>query len=371
MDFFGWLRLLARNRFAVSPSRLPTALSITLFSAVNTGLRWIQTVRFGRRIARVEIAPDPVFIIGHWRTGTTMLHELLSLDRRHRPPTTYESLIPNHFLISERWLRHWLWFMLPRTRPMDNMRVSFGRPQEDEAALCLRGTPSPFATVAFPNRPPQYPRFGDLEELSPAELERWQRSMRRYLKELLFKRPGQLVLKSPQHTFRLRVLTKMFPQARYIYMVRDPYVVFPSTVHFWKTMYTIHGLQRPNLDALHDYVFDAFLAMHEKFEATRELIDPEQLYSLRYEELARDPLNQMRVLYEYFRWPDFDTVEPAIRQYSERSKRYKTNRYELTAGLQDEITRRWSPYIEKYGYGPHSQDRREVGKEHCGARHEG
>ena len=146
----------------------------------------------------------------------------------------------------------------------------------------------------------------------------------------------------------------MFPQARYIYMVRDPYSVFPSTVHFWKTMYSIHGLQRPNLEALHDYVFDTFLAMHGKFEATRELIQREQFCLLRYEELARDPLTQMRALYEHFRWQDFDTVEPAIRQYAERSKRYKTNRYELTPGLRDEITRRWSPYIEKYGYGSES-----------------
>jgi hypothetical protein len=351
MDLLAWLRLLARNRFDVSPSRVPAALGITLVAAVNTGLRCVQSLRFARAVARVEIAPDPVFIIGHWRTGTTMLHELLALDPRHRCPTTYESLCPNHFLISDRLVRRWLWFILPRTRPMDNMRVSFDRPQEDEAALCNRGVPSPFATVAFPNRPPQYPRYVDLEDLSPGELARWEKGFRAFLQELLFKRPGQLVLKSPQHTFRLKTMNRMFPRSRFICLVRDPYALFPSTVHFWTRMYETHGLQRPNLESLEDHVFATFSAMHERLEEARAGIDPARFLDLRYEELVADPVATVRAVYERFQWPDFSSVEPAIVKYAERSKRYKTNRYELSPELRRQVARRWAPYIEKYGYG--------------------
>jgi hypothetical protein len=342
---------LARNRFAVSPSRVPAALGITLAAAVNTGLRCVQSLRFARAVARVEIAPEPVFIIGHWRTGTTMLHELLALDPRNRCPTTFESLCPNHFLISERLVRRWLWFVLPRTRPMDNMRVSFDRPQEDEAALCNRGVPSPFATVAFPNHPPQYPRYGDLEDLSPAELARWEKQFRAFLKELLFKRPGQLVLKSPQHTFRLKAIDRMFPHARFICLVRDPFVVFSSTVHFWTKMYEAHGLQRPKLESLGEQVFATFSAMHERLEQARKRIDPGRFVDLRYEELVADPVAAVRAIYERFQWPDFPSVEPAINKYAERSKRYKTNRYDLSQELRQEIACRWAPYMEKYGYG--------------------
>jgi hypothetical protein len=351
MELFAWIRLLARNRFAVSPSRLPAALGITLVSPVNTALKWWQGLRFGRRAGRVEIAPDPVFIIGHWRTGTTLLHELLALDPRHRCPTTYESLSPNHFLVSERFVRYWLWFILPRTRPMDNVRVGFDRPQEDEAALAIRGVPSPFATVAFPNRPPQHPRYVDLEDLSPAELARWEDAFRTFLKLLLLKRPGQLVLKSPQHTFRLKTLSRMFPQARFIHLVRDPYEVFPSTVHFWTKMYQAYGLQRPNLRGLDDYVFDTLTAMYEKLEEARALIDRERFYDLRYEQLTGDPAAAVERIYDYFRWPDFPAVRPAVVKYAERARHFKTNRYELTPELREAISCRWAAYLEKYGYG--------------------
>ncbi len=350
MELTAWLRLLARNRFAVSPSRLPAALGITLASAINTALRGWQAVRFGRRAARVEITPDPVFIIGHWRTGTTMLHELLALDPRHRCPTTFESLCPNHFLVSERFVRYWLWFILPRTRPMDNVRVSFDRPQEDEAALCNRGVPSPFATVAFPNRPPQYPRYVDLEDLSAAELARWQRAFRTFLKLLLLKRPGQLVLKSPQHTFRLKIIQPMFPQAQFIHLVRDPYEVFPSTVHFWTRMYKVHGLQRPNLKRLHEEVFETLRAMYRRLDESRALIAPASFYELRYERLVADPAAAVQAIYEHFQWPGFAAVLPAVLKYAERAKRFQTNRYELSPELRQEIASRWATYIEKYGY---------------------
>jgi hypothetical protein len=85
-EFFAWLRLLARNRFAVAPARIPRAVGITLAAAVNSSLRGVQALVYGRRVRRTPVPDDPIFIIGHWRTGTTMLHELLALDPRHRCP---------------------------------------------------------------------------------------------------------------------------------------------------------------------------------------------------------------------------------------------------------------------------------------------
>ena len=82
--------------------------------------------------------------LGHWRTGTTYLHELLIRDPRHSYPTTYQCLAPGHFLISEAWLPKVFFFFVPSRRPMDNMPAGWDRPQEDEFGLCLLGAPSPW-----------------------------------------------------------------------------------------------------------------------------------------------------------------------------------------------------------------------------------
>src|SRR5580700_687148 len=67
MTFGVWLRLLARNRFAVDFALWPAAFVISAVTMVNSALALLQSLRFGRKIARTEIREPPVFIIGHWR----------------------------------------------------------------------------------------------------------------------------------------------------------------------------------------------------------------------------------------------------------------------------------------------------------------
>ena len=350
IDFFAWARLLIRNRCAVSLWRLPQVILITLVAVLNTCLRWAESARFGSAVRAIELDDDPVFIIGHWRTGTTMLHELLALDPRHRCPTTYESLAPNHILLSERLVRRFARRLLPRTRPFDNMRMSFDRPQEDEAALSLRGQPSPFLTVAFPRRAVQDPPYITLEGLTPRQLSAWKARLTWYLRLLLYKRPGRLVLKSPQHTFRIPVLQEMFPRAKFIHLVRDPFAVYPSTVHFWRTMYDRYGLQGYDLETLEERVLATFAEMHTRLEATREHIDAERFYELKYEDLVDRPIAQLESLYKSLELGDFTACRPAVEEYAQRSLRYRTNQYELDAATRAKIHQRWSAYIEKYGY---------------------
>ena len=350
IDFIAWSRLLIRNRCEVSLWRVPQVMLITLVAVLNTCLRGIELVRFGSAVRAVELHDDPVFIIGHWRTGTTMLHELLALDPRHRCPTTYESLSPNHILLSEPLVRRFAGRLLPRTRPFDNMRMSFDRPQEDEAALSLRGQPSPFLTVAFPRHAVQDPAYITLEGLTPKQLSAWKARLTWYLRLLLYKRPGRLVLKSPQHTYRVPVLQEMFPRAKFIHIVRDPFVVFPSTVHFWRTMYERYGLQDDDLKTVEERVLVGLEQMHARLEATRQQIDADRFFELKYEDLIARPIEQMELLYKLLDLGDFAVCRPAMEKYAQRSQRYRTNQYELDEATRATIRNRWSAYIEKYGY---------------------
>src|SRR5262249_14864124 len=85
-DAFTWARLLVRNRFAVHRSRWGVAAVISGVSLFHTALGLAQRAVYGRRLARTPIADAPVFILGHWRSGTTLLHELLTRDPRHAFP---------------------------------------------------------------------------------------------------------------------------------------------------------------------------------------------------------------------------------------------------------------------------------------------
>lgn len=349
-DFFAWMRLLSRNRFAVHPRYWYIAAIITCVSFCHTMLRLLQDAIYGRRVAKTIIEQHPIFILGHWRTGTTLLHEFMILDPRHSFPTTYECLNPNHFLLTEKLFSRLFKFLMPSRRPMDNMKFGFDRPQEDEFALCMLGQPSPYLTIAFPNRPPQCQKYLDLEGISPRRLRSWKRDFLLFLKQVTFRNPRRLILKSPPHTARIKVLRQMFPQALFVHIVRDPYVVYPSTVNLWKTLFVTHGLQKPTFRGVEDMVFENFTRMYDRLDEGKKLLDPQQYYELRYEDLTRDPVNELRKMYDHFQLGGFNQFLPPLQDYLATIKGYETNRYQLSEQERAEVTKRWGKVIRQYGY---------------------
>lgn len=348
-SFSAWTRLLIRNRFAVHWSRWHFAVLSTLLSVVNSYLGLWQKILFGKRVAKTVIADPPIFIVGHWRTGTTLLHELLVLDDRHTAPTSYECLVPHHFLLTE-WAAPCLEFLVSKHRAMDNMDSSLHHPQEDEFVWCMQGQPSPYLFIAFPNRPPLYDRYLDLEQLTSRELGAWKRTLFRFVQQVYFRRRKAVILKNPTHSFRIKVLLDIFPQAKFIHIVRDPYVVYPSTIHLHKALHRIHGLQRPRFEGLDEKVLSTYVDLYRKLDEGRKLVDPSRFYELRYEDLIADPEGQLRRLYEHLGLGGFEQYRPRLRQYLADHADYATNTYELTAEQRAIVTERWGEVSHRYGY---------------------
>ena len=350
MTLWGWLRLLVHNRFAFERRFWLPALALTFTSAFNTLWGWITLLTHGWRVARVKINKPPIFVLGHWRSGTTLLHELLACDPRFAYPTTYACLAPTHFLRTEWVARRWFNFMIPDRRPMDNMPAGLQRPQEDEFALCNLGLPSPYLSIAFPNRPPLDAEYLTFDGVPARERRRWQRKLTWFLRQLTYRDRRRIVLKSPTHTGRVRVLLEMFPEARFVHIVRDPLVVFPSTVKLWKSLAKRDAMQTPTHAELEERVLTTFERMYEAFERDRPLIPPGHICDVRYEDLVADPVAVMRRVYDELGLSEFEHALPAIKAYLAAADGYQTNQFELSSEQEAEISRRWQGFAERYGY---------------------
>jgi len=350
MSSIALLRLLARNRFRVHLARVPMLLVLLFTTSLSTWWGWLQLLFYGRRIARTEIREAPIFILGHWRSGTTLLHEMLILDRRFAFPDTYACFNPGHFLMTGWWWRPCLSLLLPKVRCMDNMALGCRSPQEDEFALCNMGLPSPYLSLMFPGRPPVDQQYLDMAGVAAADRERWKRGLLWFLKCLTLAHGKRLVLKSPPHTSRIRTLLELFPDARFIHIHRDPQVVFPSTVNLLKRLARDQGLQRPEHDGVADLVFDNFERMYAAFERDRSLVAPTRICDVSYDALVADPVGQMRRIYESLNLGGFDEVLPALEKYLAGCADYRTNRYQVSPEQRAEIDRRWGPLMRKYGY---------------------
>jgi hypothetical protein len=276
------------------------------------------------------------------------LHNLLSLDPRHTCPTMYQCLMPNHFLLTERFVTRY--FPLGGKRPMDDVAVGWDQPQEDEYALCMMGLPSFHLSLAFPNHPPAYLDYLDLERVPPRARAAWKRGLLRFLKRVAYRRPGRLVLKSPEHTARIRTLLELFPDARFVHIVRNPYVVFSSLVKMLRAVYAAFGLQRPTYAGLEEFIFTTYPGILDRLEEGRRFVDRARFYELRYEDLVKDPVGQLRTVYDHLSLGGFAEVRPRLEAYLAAQADYHPNRYDMDPALRAEITRRWGAVIERYGY---------------------
>lgn len=328
----------------------PMLASAIVSGLVNSALGSIQRATHGARIENLQLAQPPLFILGHWRSGTTLLHELLALDERHKPPTSLECFAPTHCLVSGRYLKK-LRFLLPDKRPMDDMAFGWQRPQEDEFALMNMGLPSVYRQIAFPNNPPIDLETLDFDGVPAKERERWQEGLRRFVKTVALRNPKKrIVLKSPQHLGRVGVLLEAFPDARFVHIVRDPHVVFHSTAKLWKALFEIHALQTPGFEGLEERVLSSFERLYAGFERDRNLIAPGRLHELRYDDLVADPLTELRKLYDGLSLGGFDRVRPGVEAYLRDTANYRTNVFEPDPAIAAKIDRRWGRFMRSYGY---------------------
>jgi hypothetical protein len=350
MPLHVWLPLVAEHRARASLEKWGLMATVSAVAAFNSVAEPLCEARFRRQIRRRPATEPPLFIIGHWRSGTTLLHELLMLDERFCCPTTYQCFAPGHFLLTEDALTAALGWIMPAKRPMDNVAAGWDRPQEDEFALVNLGAPSPYRRMAFPVTSPRRPEALDVTRLSPADLDRWKRALRRFLDRLAVRDPRRPVLKSPPHTARVGVLAEMFPGARFLHITRDPFVVFSSTVRLWKSLHDVQSLQVDRGAGIEDYVFDAFEEMYAAFERDRIGLPPDALHEVRYEDLVADPVTCLENAYERLQLGDFPRVRPALERQAHDMKRYRTARYRHDPRLVAEIVSRWKAYIDRYGY---------------------
>ena len=346
-----WFSTLARNGFPVSLSRLHTCASISLCTFVNSAAATVDGLLYSRRVAETELVAPPIFILGHWRAGTTFLHELLIRDPEFTYPNTYQCFVPHHFLFTGTWLAPLVEPLLPKRRPMDNMAAGWNHPQEDEFAMACLGVPTPYLSMMFPRRGATYPEYLDLQSLSPRELDRWKSQLFRFFQRITFRDPRRIVVKSPPHTARVRTLLELFPEAKFVHITRNPYELFVSTVNLWKSLNEEQRMQGlGDQEWVEEYVLDSLERMYQAYEADCQQLAEDQIYQIRFEDLVKDPCGALDSVYSQLDLGSFSRAEETVSNYLSSVKNYRRNHYDLPDEKGAIVRKRWSSYFESYGY---------------------
>lgn len=345
-----WLRLLRENRFSIDLAYLPRAASISLVAVTNSVFRWYEERRYGAKWKDLAI-PPPLFVLGHWRSGTTHLHYLLALDDRFACPHLYEAHYPHTFLSTARRFSGPTAFLLPEHRPYDNVRLDLTVPYEDEFAMCVWGFMTSYLTGVFPRRAGHYDQCLSFRNAPLEAIEQWKSSLRQFLQKLMLKYGKPLILKSPSHTGRIRLLLEMFPDARFVHIHRDPFSVFRSMVHTYSTGLPFGRLQRTSDVDWTERLIRQYKELYDAFFEERGLIPGSRFHEMGFEDLEKDPVGEVRKLYEALGMPEFANVEPALRTYLSSNRDYRKNTFhELAPDVRRRIAGEWGRCFEEWGY---------------------
>jgi hypothetical protein len=352
MRFSTLMRLFWCGRFSFTLNCIPDTLALFLWVPWNTPLKWVSEWKYKRQAENLPLDQPPIFVVGHWRSGTTLLHDLFSEDPNLAYPTTYECFFPHHFLLTEGKLDKVFKVLLPKRRPQDDVPVGFDRPQEEEFAMIMLGEGSAYNAMAWPRRGPVDIDYLDFKGLPEKKVKRWADHFMWFYRRLKLKHKKPLVMKTPANAARLKVLTKLFPDACWVYIARNPLDVFPSTVKLWRALYSTQGLHNPpRLEPwLDDYVLDTYARFTQAYAEDRHLIPEDHLVEIRYEDLVQDPIAAMRDIYAKLGLEGFEQAEGPMRAFLADRADHRVSSYQLPKALARKIADRLKPFIDRYGY---------------------
>ncbi|RLQ20488.1 sulfotransferase [Seongchinamella sediminis] len=344
------LRLL--RRWPVERGYRAYALKRLLFSALVEPFRCYEELRWGKTVSQTPLAAPPVFLLGMGRSGTTHLHYLFWQDPRFGFVTNYQASLHPVAMIGRGWLKRKVAAGMPDKRPMDNVAVSLDAPQEEELALATISEHAAFHSASFPRALPDiYDRYVTELGRDEKELEHWQQAYMAVLRKATLLAEGRrLVLKTPAHTGRVALLNEMFPGAKYVYIVRNPYSVYQSMRNMYRLILPGQTFQAIDWDAIDRWIVDAYQKLLGKYLEQRQLIPAENLVEIRFEDLEARPLECMQAIYSQLQLGPFNEVAPRLRTYLDGLQGYTKNRFEFPADVVDTVNTHWGFAFEAFGY---------------------
>ncbi|EJX06675.1 Sulfotransferase [gut metagenome] len=189
------------------------------------------------------------------------------------------------------------------------------------------------------------------KNISPEELKVWEETFTKLIKISLWNTGGsQFLSKNPPHTGRVKELVKMFPNVKFIYLMRNPYTVFESTRSFFTNTIQPLKLQNFSDEELEKNILEIYAKLYHQYEADKHLIPEGNLIEVKFEDFEADALGMTRKIYETLHLPGWEEARTAIEQYVGSKKGYKKNKYKYEQRTIDLVQQHWHFALDDWGY---------------------
>ncbi len=347
-----WRTLQKENKIEGIYKRKAKLISIMCYFVVRP-LTFLQQLLFNKKVKTIDISnQQPIFILGHWRSGTTHLHYLFHQDPKYGTLSNYQCFMVNLALLSKSGLKSILAPLMPKTRPQDNVVVDPDLPAEEEQPLCTMTHRSGFHSWTFPKNRSYFNTYNLFQNISSKEKEGWQKDYHFLLQHITYYNNGkQLVLKNPHNTSRVKELLELYPKAKFVFIHRNPYDVFVSTRHLMYRMIRAQFMQFMSHKEIDNMIFYYFEKTMKKYLSERDLIPKQNLIEVSFDDLEKDSAKEIEKIYTSLNLPGFDKAKENINTYLASVKNYKKNKFrDLKPLVLERINKEWGFAFDAWNY---------------------
>jgi hypothetical protein len=301
----------------------------------------------------------PIFILGLPRSGTTFLHNLLAEDPANLVPRAWQTIYPypvrrasangtdRRPKIVARQFASFLRLVpeLSSLHPLD----------ANAAQECTEITGHVMRSLRFDTTHyvPSYQEW--LEEAGHLEAYRFHKRFLQHLQHQSHQ--GVWILKSPDHIFALDALIEVYPDARFVFVHRDPLKVMASVARLTEVLRSPFAGRIDRLQ-IGRQVTDRWVQGSEMLIEASELfrLSPERIFHVQYKDIVADPLSIVSALYRHFGRTLGDRAEDALKRalVQRPNGGYAQNRYSFEDYGIDRAAegRRFSTYVDYFRIEP-------------------
>ncbi len=330
------------------PKFMLTFLVSIIFEFFNLAEKLI----YSKKLRKIHINEQPVFIIGFWRSGTTMLHSLLCQDPQASYVTTFHGVFPNLVLSQNKWLKSFVNNILPKKRPFDGYAMDMDFPQEEDFAMMSLQPKSLYKMFYFPKDYKDiYAKELYLEQLTENEQKRWKSNYISLINKAMLSTGGKRYFsKNPCNIFRVKTLTELFPDAKFIFIYRNPYPVVESLYRFANAILPGSELQHLDEGIPRSFFIQLYKEAIDEYLRIKTSITPQNLIEIKYEDFKKQPIEMIRDVYDRFGIEGFEKALPYMTSYFENNHPDERKPYSIDPETYHLVNTYAGDIVTKLGY---------------------
>jgi hypothetical protein len=343
----------ALRRYGCAATNAHRTLALILASALmRLPFSLMESALFPTDRLDVTTMPPPLVIVGHWRSGTTHLHNLLSASQQFGFARTVDAVVPWDMFLFARLFSSFVRGLVPPSRKFDSVPLTPDSAQEDEFGIASMTTASWLFGIYFPSIFKERPIFPGLlpDTMSESDLTDRKKGSINFNKKVLLKYNLPLLIKNPSYTGQLDLVKSIFPTAKILHIHRHPYDVCVSTRNFYLTLLQWWSLQPYDHLIIDDVVISTYKAMMDRFITDANNLKAPDYHQVRYDYLDRDPLGCVEEIYRTLQLDGFHNAAPRIRAYLDDLGEAPRNAFPLDRPLAERVDRELSRFFPYWGY---------------------